>query len=98
MVDDGSTDGSCRLLREEFSQVTLLVNPVNMGFPKRCNIGMETVRYPVALCINNDVRASIDLIAPLVKHFAEDDVFAVTPQHSGRARGTEPGDRVWPVR
>jgi GT2 family glycosyltransferase len=91
VVDDYSTDGSCRILREEFPQVTLIVNPVNMGFSKSCNIGIKIVRYPVAICINNDVRAGIDLIPPLVKHFADEDVFAVTPnvlvEREGRNQG-----------
>ena len=91
VVDDCSTDDSCRLSGKQFPQVTLIVNPVNRGFSKTCNIGMEKVRYPVALCVNNDVKAAPDLIAPLVRHFADDDVFAVTPNILAEREGRNQG-------
>ncbi|HLO24484.1 MAG TPA: glycosyltransferase family 2 protein [Geobacteraceae bacterium] len=91
VVDDCSTDGSCLLIREAFPHVTLIVNTVNMGFSKTCNIGMGKVRYPVALCVNNDVKAAPDLIAPLVRHFADDDVFAVTPNILAEREGRNQG-------
>ena len=79
VVDDASKDGSCRLLREEFPDVTLLVNPVNSGFSRTCNVGMAAARYPIALCVNTDVRVEPGLVAPLLRHFGDDNVFAVTP-------------------
>ena len=79
VVDDASTDGSCRLLREEFPDVTLLVSTVNSGFSKTCNVGMAAARYPVAFCINTDVRVESGLVAPVLRHFADESVFAVTP-------------------
>ena len=96
VVDDFSTDGSCRLLSEQFPQVELFVNANNMGFSKTCNVGLAVVKYPVALCINNDVMVNDDLISPLVKHFeADNDVFAVTPtilaEREGRNQGVVVG-------
>ena len=95
VVDDCSTDGSCRLLREDFPGVTLVLNPVNMGFSKTCNIGMVSAKYPIAICINNDVRVDAGLIEPLVKHFADEEVFAVSPnilaERLGRNQGVITG-------
>ena len=79
VVDDASTDGSCRLLRDEFPGVTLLVNPVNSGFSKTCNTGMALAQYPVAFCINTDVRVESGMVAPVLRHFVDESVFAVTP-------------------
>ncbi|MBK5275007.1 MAG: glycosyltransferase [Desulfuromonadales bacterium] len=95
VVDDCSTDGSCRLLSEQFPQVKVIVNTHNMGFSKTCNIGMHIVKHPIALCINNDVKVNDDLILPLVKHFEDDAVFAVTPtiiaEREGRNQGVVVG-------
>src|SRR6185369_13455129 len=73
VVDDCSTDDSCRLISDRFPQVKLIVNSQNLGFSKTCNIGMAAIKHPVALCINNDVSVNIDLIPPLLKHFQDDN-------------------------
>jgi len=80
VVDDCSSDDSCRVVREEFPAARLLVNQTNSGFSKTCNIGMAAARFPVLLCINTDVRVAENLIGPLLSHFKQDDVFAVTPR------------------
>jgi GT2 family glycosyltransferase len=95
VVDDCSTDSSCQLLSQKFPQVKVIVNVHNMGFSKTCNVGMAAVNHPVALCINNDVTVNVDLISPLLKHFEDDDVFAVTPtilaEREGRNQGVVVG-------
>jgi GT2 family glycosyltransferase len=96
VVDDCSSDDSVRTLREEFPGVKLIVNAVNLGFSGSCNAGMREVRYPVALCINSDVKANLNLVEPLLRHFADGDVFAVTPdvlaEREGRNQGIVYGE------
>ncbi|WP_026841526.1 glycosyltransferase family 2 protein [Citrifermentans bremense] len=95
IVDDCSTDGSCAFIRDAFPMAKLIVNAVNAGFSKTCNVGMAAVRHPVAFCINSDVEVSVDFIAPLLKHFDDADVFAVTPtilaEREGRNQGVVVG-------
>jgi len=79
VVDDSSTDASCQLIAERFSQVRLIVNPSNLGFSKTCNIGFNKAHYPIGICINNDVNVEVDFIEPLLKSFRDKNVFAVTP-------------------
>jgi GT2 family glycosyltransferase len=40
---------------------------------------MAAARHPVAFCVNTDVRVEPGLVAPLLRHFGDDSVFAVTP-------------------
>lgn len=80
IVDDCSVDNSCNLIREEFPTARLLVNPSNLGFSKTCNIGMAVARFPVLLCINTDVKVEDNLLESLLPHFADPDLFAVTPR------------------
>jgi GT2 family glycosyltransferase len=91
VVDDCSPDDSCRVLREQFPSVRLIVNATNMGFSRTCNVGMREVKYPIALCVNNDVKATLDLVEPLLRHFAAGDVFAVTPDILAEREGRNQG-------
>jgi GT2 family glycosyltransferase len=50
----------------------------NLGFSAACRTGFEHARHPVVLLLNNDVRLHPECVAPLVEHFADPSVFAVT--------------------
>jgi len=91
VVDDHSTDTSCQILAERFPQVRVLVNASNLGFSKSCNIGFAIAQYSIGICINNDVNVEVDCIAPLLKHFVENDVFAVTPNILAEREGRNQG-------
>lgn len=91
VVDDCSSDNSTAVLAELFPSVQVLINPENQGFSRTCNRGIAAARYPVVFCINTDVRVEADLIAPLLRHFAEDSVFAVTPAILAEREGKNQG-------
>lgn len=91
VVDDCSSDGSCSLLARDFPQVRVMVNNQNMGFSGSCNKGLNSAKYPVAFCINNDVRADGDFITPVLQHFSDQDVFAVTPNILAEREGRNQG-------
>ncbi|MRR33357.1 glycosyltransferase family 2 protein [bacterium] len=91
VVDDCSSDDSVALMAEHFPTVRLLVNEANRGFSRTCNRGMAEVRYPVAICVNTDVIVEADLVAPLVRHFADPSVFAVTPNILAEREGKNQG-------
>lgn len=91
VVDDHSTDASCQMLSERFPQVRLLVNASNLGFSKSCNSGFAIAQYSIGICINNDVNVEVGFIAPLLKHFVENDVFAVTPNILAEREGRNQG-------
>ena len=59
-------------------RVLALEHDRNLGFCSACQTGFLQARYPVVLLLNNDVRLEVDCIAPMVKHFKDPDVFAVT--------------------
>lgn len=91
VVDDCSTDDSREVLIARFPSVKLLVNERNQGFSGTCNRGFAEARYPVVLCVNTDVQAAPDLVAPLVRHFGDDSVFAVTPNILADREGKNQG-------
>jgi GT2 family glycosyltransferase len=81
VVDDASTDDSVRILREEFPQVTVLVNPRNLGFGATANRGVEAARSPFVVLLNTDAEPAVDLLDPLLERMREaPDVAAVVPR------------------
>jgi len=50
----------------------------NLGFCAACQTGFMNARFPIVLLLNSDVRLETDCIAPMVEHFKDPNVFAVT--------------------
>ncbi len=55
VVDNGSSDGSREMVREEFPQVKLISNDLNRGYAQACNLGMLFTEAPFVMVLNSDV-------------------------------------------
>ena len=78
VIDNGSSDGSAEYVRADFPQVSILSWAENLSFTKAMNKGISAAKGDVVIVLNNDVIVERDFIAPLVRHFREnDDTFAV---------------------
>ena len=55
VVDNASSDGSPEAVQEEFSRATLIRNPVNLGFARANNIGIERASGRYVCLMNSDV-------------------------------------------
>lgn len=91
VVDDCSIDETVGMLRERFPRVKLLQNVRNEGFSRTCNKGMREASYPVTICLNNDVRVTSGFVAPLLAHFDDPSIFAVTPSILAEREGRNQG-------
>ena len=79
VVEDGSGDDTAAWLRSIYgAQVSVVEHERNMGFAASCNTGFSAARHPVVLLLNNDVRLKEDCIGPMLEHFSDAFVFAVT--------------------
>lgn len=54
VVDNGSTDGSQEMLRDEFPEVRIIQNDHNVGLARACNQGTEASNGRLVLLLNND--------------------------------------------
>ncbi len=54
VVDNGSTDGTCRLIQQGFPGATLIQSPTNIGFAKANNLGLQRAKGRFVLLINPD--------------------------------------------
>jgi GT2 family glycosyltransferase len=57
VVDNGSQDGSCELVRERFSDVVLVATGENLGFAEGCNRGLMATSGSWVATLNNDAEA-----------------------------------------
>jgi GT2 family glycosyltransferase len=75
VVDNGSTDGSVKLLRERFPWTTLLEIPDNVGYSPGNNVGIEYAMGQGAdyvFLLNNDTEVDPQMLGQLVE-IAESD-------------------------
>jgi GT2 family glycosyltransferase len=62
VVDNQSTDGTHEMMRSEFPNVQLIVNPTNAGFSHACNVGYRATSTPLVLISNGDIEAPAGFI------------------------------------
>ncbi len=67
IVDNGSTDGSVEYLKEEWPDVRLLALPENTGFCHACNAGVQAVKTPYVILLNNDTIPEKDFVKELIR-------------------------------
>lgn len=79
VVDDASTDRSVDILRDEFSNVKLIVHEQNQGFGNACWSGALAAEHPILIFLNSDVKVDHDFIEPLTVCFENQAIFAASP-------------------
>jgi GT2 family glycosyltransferase len=81
VVDDASTDNSVAELRKLALPVRIVTRDSRGGFTKTCNEGAKYASGSFLFFLNNDMTFGTqeELIGPVIKHFDDDDVFAVAP-------------------
>lgn len=79
VVDNGSTDGTYDYLTTNFpDKVFCLRNEKNLFFTKAVNQGFRQAQTDLVVLLNNDVHPQKDYLAPTLRRFADEKVFAVT--------------------
>jgi len=70
VVDNNSPDDSCKMMKERFSDVKLIENKVNAGFPKGNNIGVNAAKGEYICILNPDTVVAEDTFVKVLA-FAE---------------------------
>lgn len=71
VVDNGSTDGTVEMLREEFYWVRTITNPENRGFSAACNQGIAAASGSVLMMLNPDTEVGRDAFDGLLRFVRE---------------------------
>ncbi len=69
--DNGSTDGSQEMTREEFPDVLLLENNANLGFGTAVNRGFERASGDFLIFLNNDLEFAPESLSALMKQLED---------------------------
>ena len=81
VADNGSTDDSMQVLRQEFPEVQVLKLDKNYGFAEGYNRAIGQTMYPYTVLLNSDVRTPKGWLNPLLDYMeAHPDVGAVMPK------------------
>jgi GT2 family glycosyltransferase len=77
VVDNASTDGSVRYVRELFPDVKIIVHSTNLGFAAGYDLALERIKADYVVLLNNDTEVlSSDWVQSLVKVAAADPKIA----------------------
>jgi GT2 family glycosyltransferase len=95
VVDNGSADGSPDRLAAEFSAVTLIRNPKNLGFTGGNNVGIRRALEENAdyvLLLNNDTVVAPNFLSELIRAGESDKRIGLL---NPKILYFEPSDRIW---
>lgn len=80
VVDNGSQDGSQKMVTTKFPKVRLLENKENLGFAKANNLGIQVAKGKYVLLLNSDTYMVENSLQKLVRRADEtEDIGAVGP-------------------
>ncbi len=92
VVDNGSTDGSVKMISEEFPTVRLIISPLNLGFAGACNLGIKASKGQLIALFNSDAIADPYWLSELVDCISKEDDVAMA---SGLIFYETPSDVLW---
>ncbi len=81
VADNGSSDGSLKLMAEQFPYIRTLVFDRNYGFAEGYNIAIAEVECDLCLLLNSDVRVEAGWLRPMLDYMkAHPEVAACQPK------------------
>lgn len=78
VVDDASPDDTVAYVKKHFPRIKLVVNKTNQRFAVSCNNGFQAAKGEIVVLLNSDVAPKPNFLKPLLKHFDDELVFAVS--------------------
>ena len=82
VVDNGSTDGTCRAVSTRWTGAKLIANPENRGFAGAANQGARATKCPLLLFLNPDA-ALLSGLGSLIGEFDNPGVGAAAGLRAG---------------
>lgn len=77
IVDDASTDTSVEFIKNNYPQLKLIEKATNHGFTTSVNLGVKAAAGEIVVLLNTDMVPEPDFLKALLKHFQDEQVFAV---------------------
>jgi GT2 family glycosyltransferase len=98
VVDNGSTDRSPAVIKQEFPNVELIVSDVNLGFGRANNLGFKAVRGRYVVLLNSDAFLTEGSLARSVEHMDANPMAGLGGGRLiGRDGSMQPSARMFPT-
>ncbi len=88
IVDNGSTDGSLEMLASNFSDIKIIRNKDNLGFPKANNQGMKVSHGSYICLLNSDTKIDHDVFGPMVDYMESNHEVGIVGSRLKNADGS----------
>ena len=69
VIDNASTDNSVAILKNEFPDVSIVINDENYGFAGGYNIGLKSIQADYYCLLNSDVEVTPNWLVPIIDGF-----------------------------
>jgi len=89
IVDDASPDNAVSYFKKNFPKVKVIKNKNNQRFSLCCNLGVKTAKGNIVILLNSDVIPQKNFLKPLLSHFTDKKVFAVSSLEIEKTGGVE---------
>jgi len=76
VADNNSSDDSIRYLKENHSEIQLIILDKNYGFAEGYNKALEHINHPYSILLNSDVEVTKNWVLPLIKQLESSDKIA----------------------
>jgi GT2 family glycosyltransferase len=81
VADNGSSDGSCEWIEQNFSRVNVIRLGKNHGFAEGYNLALSRIRAEYYVLLNSDIEVTDGWLEPLISHLEENpDVASCQPK------------------
>ncbi|HNW55569.1 MAG TPA: glycosyltransferase family 2 protein [bacterium] len=87
VVDNDSRDGTIEMIREEFPQVKLIANQINLGFAKANNQALKEIKARYSLLLNPDMLVEPTTLVSMVEWMDKNPEATVAGCHLKQVSG-----------
>lgn len=93
VVDSASNDNSVQMVREKYPQVKLLAQPVNLGYTRCNNIGLDVATGRYLLLLNPDTELIGDALVKMMTYMDANPSVGIVGPHTLNSDGTTQSTR-----
>lgn len=77
VADNASTDDSVAFVKDQFPEVSIVVNPTNTGYAGGYNDALQHIEADVYALVNSDIEVTENWLQPIIKAFQNEPTTAI---------------------
>jgi GT2 family glycosyltransferase len=77
VADNASTDDSVAFVKDQFPEVSIVVNPTNTGYAGGYNNALQHIEADVYALVNSDIEVTENWLQPIIKAFQNEPTTAI---------------------